>query len=232
LADYLAQYPAIGAHVLQRIFSKNMDGFVQIMDVRPEKEYLQGHIKGAHSFPLTGQGAASVLDKNVPTLLYDQEGNEISSAFDQFKSMGFTNLHTLAGGYAEWSKKMETKNWIQKGSAGASEIRELAATELEKFLGAEDPLILDVRTPSEFGEVHLKNAQNLPVDLVAEQLAGLKKYQQRSILLYCRTQNRSRRAAELLAPAGFLKIYILRGGMQNLLSNREHDFDQLLEKAP
>ena len=58
-------------------------------------------------------------------------------------------------------------------------------------------IILDVRTPEEFGEKHIPGAVNIPNETIGkEQL----------ILVYCRSGNRSKQASEKLADLGYTNI--------------------------
>ncbi|MDX5332863.1 MAG: VTT domain-containing protein [Gammaproteobacteria bacterium] len=80
----------------------------------------------------------------------------------------------------------------------------------------EDVLVLDVRTPEEFtGELgHIAGARNLPLDTVAEGSEALAAWQERPVLLVCRTDRRSARAAQILARRGFADLHVVAGGME------------------
>lgn len=80
----------------------------------------------------------------------------------------------------------------------------------------EDVLVLDVRTPEEFtGELgHIAGARNLPLDAVAEGSEALAAWQERPVLLVCRTDRRSARAAQILARKGFADLQVVAGGME------------------
>lgn len=67
--------------------------------------------------------------------------------------------------------------------------------------------LVDVRTPFEFQSGHLDGAVNIPVDQLPRRLDGLDR--QRPVVLYCRTGSRSRRAAGILARAGYTDIHDL-----------------------
>lgn len=73
-------------------------------------------------------------------------------------------------------------------------------------------LLLDVRTKEEFEEGHLSGALNM--DFLSEgfrlQVEQLPKDQ--PVFIYCRSGNRSAKAANLLREAGFQQIYDLKGG--------------------
>jgi rhodanese-related sulfurtransferase len=76
------------------------------------------------------------------------------------------------------------------------------------------PVLIDVRTPKEFEEVHIPEARNIPLaDLhqFLKELKGLS--QERPITLICRTQNRVKIAYEYLTNNGVGNCGILEGGI-------------------
>jgi len=82
-------------------------------------------------------------------------------------------------------------------------------------------LILDVRTPADFvGEQgHISSAVNLPLEELDARLAELGDDPERPIVIICRTDRRSSKAAALLARRGFAKARVVRGGMTAWLAN-------------
>lgn len=77
------------------------------------------------------------------------------------------------------------------------------------------PLVLDVRGADEFmGELgHIRGARNIPSSEMPSRLAELTPFQASEVVLVCKTQMRSAKAAELLREAGFGRVAVLRGGM-------------------
>jgi rhodanese-related sulfurtransferase/uncharacterized protein with PQ loop repeat len=77
------------------------------------------------------------------------------------------------------------------------------------------PIIVDVRQPDEFaGELgHLPGARNLPLGALPHRSAELSSFMERQVVLVCRTQMRSAKAASILEDAGFTNVAVLRGGM-------------------
>ena len=74
-----------------------------------------------------------------------------------------------------------------------------------------DYIILDVRTAKEFVEKHIPNAINIPNETIgSEELTELPDKNQ-LILVYCRSGNRSKQAAEKLVALGYTKIYEFGG---------------------
>ncbi|PVW16233.1 rhodanese-like domain-containing protein [Marixanthomonas spongiae] len=73
--------------------------------------------------------------------------------------------------------------------------------------------LVDVRTTEEFEVSHLKDAQNICVTDAdfEERIKELDK--NKPVYVYCRSGNRSARAAKILEENGFTKVYDLQGGI-------------------
>ncbi len=85
----------------------------------------------------------------------------------------------------------------------------------------EDVTIVDVREPAEFAGAlgHIAGARNLPVGELDRRTSELDGLEQCPLVVVCRTDKRSATAARLLHQAGFARVAILRGGMEQW--NRE-----------
>lgn len=71
---------------------------------------------------------------------------------------------------------------------------------------AEDCVILDVRTPEEYGEGHIPGAINVPNETIGtDEIPELPELAQ-TILVYCRSGRRSKQAAEKLANLGYTQV--------------------------
>ena len=74
-----------------------------------------------------------------------------------------------------------------------------------------DYIILDVRTPEEFAEKHIPNAINVPNETIgSEEIPELPRKDQ-MILVYCRSGNRSKQAAEKMVVLGYSNVYEFGG---------------------
>ena len=82
----------------------------------------------------------------------------------------------------------------------------LAACSGESVDVTDDTVVLDVRTPEEFAEGHLAGARNIDVsaDDFDERVAQLDT--DASIVVYCRTGNRSAEAVERMEGLGFTDL--------------------------
>lgn len=78
-------------------------------------------------------------------------------------------------------------------------------------------LIVDVRTPEEFGDGHYPGAINIPHETILEGLNQLGVTADTSVILYCRSGNRSGQAEQALHEKGFTEARNA-GGLEALLS--------------
>lgn len=78
--------------------------------------------------------------------------------------------------------------------------------------GRKPLIILDVRNDWEFEDGHLEGAINIPVDDLEGRLGELD--EEEDILVYCRTGNRSTRAAQILRENGFERMYHMVDGIE------------------
>ena len=94
--------------------------------------------------------------------------------------------------------------------------RRVDATTLERLLSEDaDIRVLDVRTPAEFGSVHIPGAYNVPLDTLAEHAAELERHVTEPVMLVCRSGTRASQACDKLATTGMANLHILDGGMQS-----------------
>ena len=77
----------------------------------------------------------------------------------------------------------------------------------------ENELVLDVRSPEEFEEAHIKGAKNTPHDQVASITEELKSY--KTVYVHCKMGGRAQMAGKTLEATGLDNIICVgNGGMQ------------------
>ena len=90
----------------------------------------------------------------------------------------------------------------------------ISQAELADRIAAESaPLILDVRTPSEFNSGHIPGAINIPHTQLAGRLGELERGRDQEIVVYCEGGRRAKAAASELRRAGFATVLHLKGDM-------------------
>lgn len=85
----------------------------------------------------------------------------------------------------------------------------------QRLDAGEDIMVLDVRSAEDFvGEQgHIAGAKNIPLEELPNHLAELAEYEERPIILVCRTDRRSAKAAQLLTQQGYADVHVAKGGM-------------------
>jgi hydroxyacylglutathione hydrolase len=85
----------------------------------------------------------------------------------------------------------------------------------QRFLDGEDHLLIDVRTPEEYASGHIPGAINISIQTLPDHLSEIP--QDETIVVYCRSGNRSAAATDILVDAGYAPVYDL-GGIQDWVS--------------
>jgi len=99
----------------------------------------------------------------------------------------------------------------------APRLRWINVAELKALTNSADaPLVLDVRNPDEFAGPlgHLAGARNEPLGELPARLEALAAGRRQTLVVVCRSDKRSAKAAELLRTAGYADIRVLHGGME------------------
>jgi phage shock protein E len=68
------------------------------------------------------------------------------------------------------------------------------------------PLIIDVRTESEWNDGHMKGAILIPYDLIGQKIGMTSKDKSMKIYVYCRSGRRSKIAKETLEKLGYKHV--------------------------
>ncbi len=94
-----------------------------------------------------------------------------------------------------------------------SDINVVTTEEMQTILKMDEVQLVDVRTPEEFSEGFIKNAQNIDFKSPTFEQDILKLNKEKPVMLYCHSGGRSAKCAQKLKDAGFKKIYDLKGGI-------------------
>ena len=82
-----------------------------------------------------------------------------------------------------------------------------------------DYILVDVRTAEEYESGHIQDAVNFNFHSESFQNDILSLDKSASIVLYCRTQNRSTKTANYLKENGYKEINVLEGGITSWVKN-------------
>ena len=99
--------------------------------------------------------------------------------------------------------------WLPFGS-----VPEIDGKELQKQLqSTRSPVIVDVRTQTEFEQGHIAGAVNVPITELKSRLASLKLKKSHPVVAVCRSAHRSIPAVRLFKSADMKDACQLQGGM-------------------
>lgn len=92
-------------------------------------------------------------------------------------------------------------------------IKDINSNEAEELINDNNVIIIDVRTPQEFANGHIKDARNINVadKNFSSRIDNLDKND--TYLIYCRTGSRSRYAVNMMEKLNFKTIYHLKNGI-------------------
>ncbi|MDW7674301.1 MAG: rhodanese-like domain-containing protein [Bacillota bacterium] len=94
-------YKDLSANQAKELIDQQTD--LQLLDVREEVEYAEGHIEGSVLIPLGQLGdRISELDPEKPVLLICRSGNRSGQAADLLVKEGFKDVNNLEKGILQW----------------------------------------------------------------------------------------------------------------------------------
>ncbi len=85
----------------------------------------------------------------------------------------------------------------------------------QKLDNGEDVLLLDVRSANDFvGEQgHVKGAVLIPLEDIKNSISQIEAFQEKMVMIICRTDRRSAKAAQILTKNGFADVHVVKQGM-------------------
>ena len=100
----------------------------------------------------------------------------------------------------------------------SNEINEISDSQFTEIQDT-DYILVDVRTAEEYESGHIQDAVNFDFYSESFQKEILSLDKSSSIILYCRTQNRSTKTANYLKENGYKEITVLAGGITSWVKN-------------
>jgi len=177
------------------------DSLFAVFDVRERGEFNQGQIPNVTSLPrsqIEFRIAELVPNREVPIALYDEGGERARLAADTLVRLGYESVSVLTGGLTEWRREgraivsgvnVPSKAFGEKVHH-ESDVPDISPEELKDLLdGSIKPIIVDVRTPEEYGRFCIPGGSNIPGgDLIlwAEELR-----QKPTVIVNCAGRTRS-----------------------------------------
>ncbi len=191
-------------------FKEKNNGDSIILDTRNSIEFTEGFIPGSISIGLEGrfeECAGNVLPFKQSVLLVTEPGKEKES-ITRLARVGFEQIEGyLNGGINEWKNSGEAIDLII----------DIEADELAMDLPFDDNLmVVDVRTPHEFAEGHVKDSTNIPLKDLTDlaQIASLEEDQ--NIYVHSGEGYSSVIASSLLKRQGYHNLRNILGGWNKI----------------
>jgi glyoxylase-like metal-dependent hydrolase (beta-lactamase superfamily II)/rhodanese-related sulfurtransferase len=184
------------------LLSENNDTI--ILDVRNQKDFIDGHIPNSLFIGLNGTFApwvgTLIKDINQKILLITPLGKE-KEAITRLSRVGYDNcIGYLKGGFKTWKKN---KNKI-------STLKSVSATSFVDTLKVNKINILDVRKVSEYNNNHIEASRNKPLSNIKNELDDIDK--EGDIYVHCAGGYRSVIAISILKQKGFKNLIDVAGG--------------------
>ena len=183
---------------------------VTVLDTRRATTFTKGFIPGSISIGLEGrfaEWAGVMLSFEKPILLVAEKGLE-KEAVIRLARVGFSRIEGfLDGGFDAWLKAGEKIDMII----------DIEPDELAMDIPYDDNMVIvDVRRETEFGDSHITNALNIPLDELTDP-ANLANFEDnQNIYIHCASGYRSVIAASVFKKHGIHNIRNVAGGFEKI----------------
>ncbi len=177
----------------------------QVVDVRDGADFAGAHVRGSLNISLNGAyatWAGTLLDRERPIVVVAEPGREEEAAM----RLGRIGFDHVAGYLAGGMQALETRPDLVDRTE-----RITAPTLAESLAAPEPPLVLDVRTPTEWHDKHIAQSLHIPLPHLPAQLNAVPR--DRSVVIHCASGYRSAIAASLLKQHGLTQLADLVGGI-------------------
>ena len=146
--------------------------------------------------------------KKSSTIAIQKRDNPFMKESDKAAFVNFMRSKTIP-------KPFNIDNIIRVNRKGEAATLEMVAPKQAQEALAKDSKIqlLDVRSALEFSQVHIKDALNVPIDMLGARMNELSSSGNRYIVL-CHSGNRSPMAADMLMQSGIQGVKVMQGGME------------------
>ena len=171
-----------------------------VIDLRPAKQFGAGHFPGSLNIGLGSPSFSTWTGFIVPgekaIVLVVGSAEEATKGRLELARIGFDNVL----GYIQASALSEKQTLPQ-----------MSVEQLKANLQNNGPLVLDVRTPTEWKNGHIDGARHVPLASFAKELPALPN--DRKIAVICGSGYRSSIATSLLQARGYAAVENVAGGM-------------------
>lgn len=181
------------------------DGAV-VIDTRDSAAFGGFHIPGSINIGFEKQLAnwvGMVIEPGSDILLVVDEREDYDRMVTELHRIGYDQIF----GYLDGG----VQAWLMSGRP-VEQLQQTSPRQLQHLIGPECPPLVDVRTPAEWANGKLNNANHFPLSrILAGEFPDLDKDQE--VIMVCGSGYRSNIAASCMKNAGFEKVTSLAGGM-------------------
>jgi hydroxyacylglutathione hydrolase len=171
-----------------------------VLDVRPTREFVAGHVRGALNVPLSGSKFATksafVLTSDEPVVIHAASQDEAARAARGLNSVGL----------------FELRGYLTDAAPGET-MQPVTVEELDRLMAEDTVEVLDVREKDERDEGYIVGTKHMPYRMVRKLADDLRGPQ--PIVTICTTGNRATIAASVLQAAGIDARPVLGAGVED-----------------
>ncbi|CAA6822265.1 MAG: Rhodanese-like protein [uncultured Thiotrichaceae bacterium] len=102
--------------------------------------------------------------------------------------------------------------WVEFGRL-TKKYKQVGVNEAVRLINGDGTLCLDVREDKELGDGIISGSRHIPVGQLKDRISELSAYKNKTVLVYCRSGNRSGFACNTLTKQGFEDVYNMSGGV-------------------
>lgn len=129
-------------------FALRHDPNAQLVDLRSQNAFDEGHIKKAISAPYENDNfenlAKKLIEKNRTLFLYCQTGTEGRNASIFLKDLGYREVYFLDGGFTQWTAS--SKPYVSSRSTNSA-IASYTVDDINKALANSDKVLIFLEAP-------------------------------------------------------------------------------------
>jgi rhodanese-related sulfurtransferase len=200
------------------------DGLFAVFDVRERGEYNECQITSTTSLPrsqIEFRISQLVPNATVPIVVYDEADTRASLAATTLAQLGYTQVSILDGGLTAWRKDgRATVSGVNVPSKAFGErvhhernIPDILPEELKALQARSASLVvLDVRTPEEYGRFRVPNGINVPGGDLILWADELKQKPDTTVVVNCAGRTRSIIGTAALRRLGLTNVRALKNG--------------------
>lgn len=184
-----------------------------ILDTRDPMVFSKGFIPNSINIGLDGSFAMWVgeliIDIKHPILIVAEDNEKVDEAIIRLSRVGYDNtVGYLDGGFTAWKSAGKEIDVVHR----------ITAQQLEEHTAKGKQNIIDVRKVSEFQSEHVIDAENIPLNVLANRISEFPKDE--TFIIHCAGGYRSMIAASMLKQRGFDNFVDVIGGMTDIKTTK------------